>query len=303
MVTPSTSASLFVGLGNMGRPMAINYSPGRELFVYDTNLAAAADVAMATNGTALPNLENIPPHIGTVILMLPTSRIVESVLRNDPGLFSQLAVGSLIIDMSSSDPESTTDLAAEAAELGIDFVDAPVSGGVSKADAGKLAIMAGGESTAVERAKSHLRNLGEDITHTGPAGTGHVAKALNNLLSATNLAAAAEILTIAATAGITPETMLEVINGSTGRSQATEFKYPRHILTGTFDSGFAMDLMVKDLRIARDLISRQSAEAPVVLTAQQTAEKARDLLESASPDHTEFARYYEKLNGSSLRAS
>jgi 3-hydroxyisobutyrate dehydrogenase len=303
MVMPDTGASLFVGLGNMGRPMAINYAPGRELFLYDTNPATAAEVATATNATALPDLKSIPPHIGTVVLMLPNSRVVESVLRKDPGLFSQLVAGSLIIDMSSSEPESTAALAAEAAELGIDFVDAPVSGGVAKAETGKLAIMAGGESTAVERATSHLRNLGEDITHTGPAGTGHAAKALNNLLSATNLAAAAEILTIAASAGIAPAKMLQIINGSTGRSQATEFKYPRHILTGTFDSGFAMDLMLKDLRIARDLIARQSAEAPVVLTAQQTAEKARDLLESPSPDHTELARYYEKLNGTPLRSS
>ncbi|WP_285241579.1 NAD(P)-dependent oxidoreductase [Arthrobacter sp. R3-55] len=303
MVIPDTHASLFVGLGNMGRPMAINYSPGRELFVYDTNPVVAAEVAAATNGTALPDLENIPSHVGTVILMLPNSRIIESVLRTSPGLLKRLTAGTLIIDMSSSEPESTAALAAEAAALDIDYVDAPVSGGVAKALTGKLAIMVGGDSTAVERAKRHLRNLGESITHVGPPGTGHAAKALNNLLSATNLAAAAEILTVAATAGIAPEKMLEVINGSTGRSQASEFKYPRHILTGSFDSGFAMDLMLKDLKIAKNLISQQSAEAPIVLTAQETAEKARELLDSDNPDHTEFARYYEKLNGTPLRTS
>jgi len=303
MVVTDTHASLFIGLGNMGRPMAINYAVGRELFVFDTNAQAAAEVAAATKGKALPGLENIPSHVGTVILMLPNSRIIESVLRTNPGLLKRLPGSSLIIDMSSSEPESTATLAAEAAALGIDYVDAPVSGGVAKAETGKLAIMVGGESSAVDRAQRHLRHLGEAITHVGPPGTGHAAKALNNLLSATNLAAAAEILTVAATAGIAPEKMLEVINGSTGRSQASEFKYPRHILTGTFDSGFAMDLMLKDLKIARDLIARQSAEAPIVLTAQETAEKARELLDSTHPDHTEFARYYEKLNTIPLRAS
>ena len=302
MVDIDNQASLFIGLGNMGRPMAINYAAGRELFVYDTNPTSAAEVAAATQGTALPDLENIPAHVQTVILMLPNSRIIESVLRTNPGLLKRLPAGSLIIDMSSSEPESTASLAAEAAALGIDYVDAPVSGGVAKAETGKLAIMVGGDSTAVERAKRHLHHLGEAITHVGPPGTGHAAKALNNLLSATNLAAAAEILTVAATAGIAPEKMLEVINGSTGRSQASEVKYPRHILTGTFDSGFAMDLMLKDLKIARNLISQQSAEAPIVLTAQETAEKARELLDSAQPDHTEFVRYYEKLNGTPLRA-
>ena len=90
MVIADTHASLFVGLGNMGRPMAINYSPGRELFVYDTNPVVAAEVAAATNGTALPDLENIPAHVGTVILMLPNSRIIESVLRTSPGLLNRL---------------------------------------------------------------------------------------------------------------------------------------------------------------------------------------------------------------------
>lgn len=302
MVGTELHASLFIGLGNMGRPMAINYAAGRELFVYDTNPVAAGEVANVTRSTALPDLDDIPAHVRTVILMLPNSRIVESALRTSPGLLKRLPAGSLIIDMSSSEPESTASLAAEAAALGIDYVDAPVSGGVAKAKTAKLAIMMGGESTAVERAKRHLRHLGESITHVGPAGTGHAAKALNNLLSATNLAAAAEILSVAATAGIAPEKMLEVINGSTGRSQASEVKYPRHILTGTFDSGFAMDLMLKDLKIARNLITQQSSEAPIVLTAQETAVKARELLEDPQPDHTEFVRYYEKLNGTPLRA-
>ncbi|WP_442855315.1 NAD(P)-dependent oxidoreductase [Arthrobacter sp. B6] len=127
----------------------------------------AAEVAAATQGTALPDLEYIPAHIETVMLMLPNSSIVESVLRKKPGLFNQLAAGSLIIDMSSSEPESTVALAGEAAELGIDYVDAPVSGGVAKAETGKLTIMAGGDSAAVERAKRHLRHVGEAITHVG----------------------------------------------------------------------------------------------------------------------------------------
>lgn len=304
MVTNETQpATLFIGLGNMGRPMAVNYSAGRELFVYDTNGETAAAVAAATHGIALPDLAHIPSQVGTVILMLPNSRIVEAVLRGESGLLAQLAQGSLVIDMSSSEPQSTATLAGEAAERGIDYVDAPVSGGVAKAETAQLAIMVGGEDAAVERARRHLQRIGSAITHVGPAGTGHAAKALNNLLSATNLAAAAEILTVAASAGITPERMLEVINGSTGRSQATEFKYPRHILTGTFDSGFAMDLMLKDLQIARSLIDQQAAEAPIVLTAQTTAVKARELLDSTQPDHTEFVRYYEKHNGKQLRAN
>lgn len=302
MVENDNHTSLFIGLGNMGRPMAINYADGGAgLYLYDTNAATAAEVAALVHGTALPDLDDIPSEIRTVILMLPNSRIVESVLQSPRGLFKQLSPGSLIVDMSSSEPNSTAALAAEADSLGIDYVDAPVSGGVAKAVTGELAIMAGGDSAAVDRAMPHLASMGAAVTYVGPPGTGHAAKALNNLLAATNLAAAAEILTVAAKAGITPARMLTVVNGSTGRNQATEFKYPRHVLTGTFDSGFAMDLMLKDLKIARDIISGQSAEAPIVLTVQETAEKSRPLLEGTQPDHTEFVRYFEKANGTPLR--
>ena len=296
----SDEASLFVGLGNMGRPMAVNYASQRELFVYDVDGRTAADVATAAGATALTDLAGVPDRVRTVILMLPNSRIVENVLRAD-GLLSGLPRGCLVIDMGSSEPASTAALATEAAARGIDYVDAPVSGGVAKATSGELAIMMGGDAAAVARARPHLEIMGSSLTHVGPAGSGHAAKALNNLLSATNLAAAAEILTVAASVGIAPATMLQVINGSTGRSQATEVKYPRHVLTGTFDSGFAMDLMLKDLAIAVRLIHGARSEAPVVMTAQATAERARQLLGSPAPDHTELVRYHELRSGRLLR--
>jgi 3-hydroxyisobutyrate dehydrogenase len=295
-------ASLFIGLGNMGRPMAVNYALGRELFVYDVNARVAADTAAAAGATTLPDLGNIPDRVRTVILMLPNSRIVEHVLRHDPGLLSCLPPGSLVIDMGSSEPASTAALADEAAAAGIDYVDAPVSGGVAKAASGELTIIIGGRDDSVARARPHLQSLGSSLVHVGPAGTGHAAKALNNLLSATNLAAAAEILTVAASVGITPPTMLKVINSSTGRSQASEVKYTRHILPGTFDSGFAMDLMLKDLAMAAGLIEAAGVKAPVVLIARATAQEAREVLDAPAPDHTELVRYYEKHSGIPLRA-
>lgn len=300
-------ASLFVGLGNMGAPMARRYAPGRELFVFDMDPGARAAISEETGALALPNLASTPEHVTTVILMLPNSRIVESVVREsvvrESGLLAQLRPGSMIIDMGSSEPASTAALAEDAGAAGIAYVDAPVSGGVARAITGELAIMAGGTTEAFEAALPHLQPMGTNIVHVGKAGTGHAAKALNNLLSATNLSAAAEILCAAASVGIEPETMVKVINGSTGRSQATEVKYPRHILTGKFDSGFAMDLMLKDLRIARSIFSDHSIEAPVVLAAETTAQAARDHLETKNPDHTELVRHYERVNGMLLRAT
>jgi 3-hydroxyisobutyrate dehydrogenase len=303
MSITSNGASLFIGLGNMGRPMANRYAPGRELFVFDMAPTARVAVSEETGATALPNLACIPKHVSVVILMLPNSRIVESVLHGDTGLFAQLQSGSLIIDMSSSEPGSTAALADEAAGAGIAYVDAPVSGGVARAVTGELAIMAGGTPEAFDAALPHLQTMGANIVHVGRAGTGHAAKALNNLLSATNIAAAAEILCAAASVGIEPETMVKVINGSTGRSQATEVKYPKHILTGKFDSGFAMDLMLKDLRIARSLFEDHTIEAPVVLAAENTARTAREHLDASSPDHTELVKHYERVNGLQLRAA
>lgn len=290
-------ATLFIGLGNMGRPMARNIAGGGgKLFVYDANPDATTAVAQELNAERPADLQSMSDEIGTVVLMLPTSRIVETILRGENGLFDKLKPETLIIDMGSSEPQSTIALAAEAAQHNLVYVDAPVSGGVPKAITGELAIMVGGEAPAVERAEALLNLMGKTVVHVGPAGTGHAAKALNNLLSATNLAAAAEILSVAKTVGIKPATMIEVINGSTSRSQASEFKYPKHILNGTYDSGFSMDLMLKDMRIARGLIESASIEAPIVLAAESLARHARETLESPTPDHTELARYYENTN-------
>ncbi|MGH3355059.1 MAG: NAD(P)-dependent oxidoreductase, partial [Nocardioidaceae bacterium] len=209
--------------------------------------------------------------------------------------------GALVIDMGSSVPVSTRRLSETAAERDVGFVDAPVSGGVAKARTGELSIMVGGESGDVERARPHLTPLASSVHHVGPSGAGHAAKALNNLASASNLAAAAEVLTVAGSFGIAPEVMVEVLNSSTGRSQASEVKYPRHVLTGGWDSGFAMDLMIKDLGIALDLAGDRGMTTPVTAAARDAAVRARESLGGHGMDHTEVARWYEAVNRASLR--
>ena len=160
------------------------------------------------------------------------------------GLFAQLEPGALVIDRGSSEPASTQRLAGQATADGLAFVDAPVSGGVTKTRLGKLSIMVGGLAANRERAIEHLAPLGTRMIVVGPSGSGHAAKAPNNLLSATNLAAAAAIVTVARSFGIDATVMLDVVNSSTRRSQATAVKYPKHLLNGTFDCGFSLDLML-----------------------------------------------------------
>jgi 3-hydroxyisobutyrate dehydrogenase len=233
--------------------------------------------------------------------MLPDSRVVEAVLVAD-GLLDRLPAGSLVIDMGSSEPTSTRKLADTARSRGIGYVDAPVSGGVAKAVTGDLSIMVGGDPADVDRARPHLEPLGAAVLVVGPPGAGHAAKALNNLASATNLAAAAEVLTVARRFGIEADVMVDVLNASTGRSQASEVKYPKHVLTGSYDSGFAMDLMIKDLGIARSLAEAQGTDIPVTGAAYAAAVRARDALGGPGLDHTEVARYYEQVNNVSLRS-
>jgi 3-hydroxyisobutyrate dehydrogenase len=296
-------ATLFIGLGRMGAPMARNYAAaGRDVVLFDVDATVAGSLAEEIGARAVDSPAEVPADVDTVVLMLPNSRIVESVLEAD-GLLARLPDGSLIIDMGSSEPASTRRLAEVARGEGIGYVDAPVSGGVAKAVTGELSIMVGGAGDDVRRARPHLEPLGAAILDVGPPGSGHAAKALNNLLSASNLAAAAEVLTVARAFGIEPDVMVDVINASTGRSQATEVKYPRHVLTGSYDSGFAMDLMIKDLRIARSLARSEGLQTPVTDAAAETADSARAALARDDLDHTEVARYYESVNGVSLRAT
>lgn len=280
--------------------MVRNYAKDFACVVYDVS-PSAAELAEKLGVAAVPTLSPLQSDVDTVILMLPNSRIVESILV-EGGLLNELPKGSLIIDMGSSVPSSTQILSAEAAERSIDYVDAPVSGGVAKAITGELSVIVGGSPDAVARAMPHLGPLAAVITHVGPSGAGHAAKALNNLLSATNIAAAAEVISAAERLNIDPERMVAVLNASTGRSQASEVKYPKHILTGTFDSGFAMDLMLKDLAIAEDIITSLGISAPITKKAHAIAIAAGALLGDGPHDHTELVRWYESENDLHIRA-
>jgi 3-hydroxyisobutyrate dehydrogenase len=137
--------------------------------------------------------------------------------------------------------------------------------------------------------------------HVGPSGAGHAAKALNNLLSATNLAAIAEVLVVGARFGIDPAVLVEVINASTGRSQASEVKFPQQVLTGAYASGFALDLMVKDLRIAGSLADELGVDSPVTHAAAEVTEAALRDLGGGALDHTQIAEWYEKTHDVLLR--
>lgn len=290
---------LFVGLGTMGYPMVSRLARTFHVRVHDVDEARAREIASEINGTLTVDPNRDVVDVDAVILMLPNSSIVERVLIEN-GLLQAASPGTTFIDMSSSSPESTRTLAQRAHELDLQFVDAPVSGGKAKAVTGQLAIMMGGTAEGKLRAKPVLEALGESITDTGAAGTGHAMKALNNLLSATGLLAACEVLVAGARFGLDPEVMLEVLNHSTGRNQATEVKMAQFVLSRAFNAGFPLDLMVKDLKTALELVRGavpQNAITPGTVTAWIDAQA---YLGDPQADHTAIAKWVESRLGDEL---
>jgi 3-hydroxyisobutyrate dehydrogenase len=220
--------------------------------------------------------------------MLPDSRVVASVMA-DEGLRAGLRRGLLVVDMGSSEPVKTRTLAADLDALGVELVDAPVSGGVGGARNGTLTIMVGGSRRDVARISPVLAHLGT-VRHAGPVGSGHAIKALNNLISATHLWITSEAMVAGQRFGLQPEVMLDIINGSSGRSGSSENKWPKFILPGTFDSGFGLRLMLKDMRTATALA--EQLDAPIDLgeaAVERWAAAADDLAPDA--DHTEVAKW------------
>jgi 3-hydroxyisobutyrate dehydrogenase-like beta-hydroxyacid dehydrogenase len=239
----------FVGLGNIGFPMCRRLlESGYDVLAYDANPEAVSRLEdtpaeRAGSLTALAAAD-------VVLLSLPGSDVVEEVVVGEGGLAEGLSSGKVLVDTSSSRPSSTRDLAKRLAESGVEMLDAPVSGGVLRAEEGKLAVMVGGREKVFESCREVLESFGEKIFHVGDHGAGHLVKSLNNLLSATTLASAAEAVILAEKAGVAPETLLKVINAGNGRSYSTEVKFPKFILDRSFDDGFTLSLMVKDLKIA-----------------------------------------------------
>ena len=239
----------FVGLGNIGFPMCRRLlESGYEVLAYDANPEAVSRLE-DTSAEPADSLKALAAA-DVVLLSLPGSDVVEEVVLGEGGLAEGLSSGKVLIDTSSSRPSSTRDLAKKLAESGVEMLDAPVSGGVLRAEEGKLAVMVGGREEVFERWREVLESFGEKIFHVGDHGAGHLVKSLNNLLSATTLASAAEAVILAEKAGVAPEALLEVINAGNGRSYSTEVKFPKFILDRSFDDGFALGLMVKDLKIA-----------------------------------------------------
>jgi 3-hydroxyisobutyrate dehydrogenase len=289
----------FVGIGNMGWPMAANLVRGGfAVTVYDIEAERVRRFADEHQARGAASLADLGRGADAVITMLPTSREVRAALVEMEGgaLAASLTPGSTVIDMSSSDPVATRELGKELARRGIRLVDAPVSGGVPRARDGTLAIMIGGEPDAVAAAKPALAKMGDRLFDVGGPGCGHAMKCLNNFIAGTQFAAAAEAVRVGREFGLDPAIMFDVINASTGKSFASENLIKQEVLSGRFGTGFTVGLLAKDVKIAADLAEQIGLDAPVGRLTRDLWAQARDAL-GPDQDHTRAAQAWDRRRG------
>jgi 3-hydroxyisobutyrate dehydrogenase len=248
----------FIGVGTMGLPMAANLvKKGFTVTAFDMN-PAAVKAATAVGAAAAASAAEAVAGADLVITMLPSSPHVESAFTGDGGVLMAARKGTLLVDMSTIDPAVTRRLAAAAAERGLRFVDAPVSGGVPRATDGTLAIMVGGAPADFEAARPALAAMGANVIHVGEVGSGEVAKLCNNLIAGVAAVAVSEAFRIAEGFGVDPKVITEVISKSSGNTWVMEHIHPvpglvaRSASTNEYRPGFMTDLMCKDVGLAVD---------------------------------------------------
>jgi 3-hydroxyisobutyrate dehydrogenase len=285
VISPPAKITM-IGLGNMGRPMAACLvRAGYDVTGFDVSAPARERYIAEGGKTAADSIATSAAD--AVITLLPDGKIVRAAIET---LRLHFKLGVVVIDMSSSAPLGTRALGEELIAAGLEFIDAPVSGGVKRAIDGTLAIMAGGASETIDRVYPVLAAMGKSIIRTGPLGSGHAAKALNNYVSGAGLVAAVEAVAIGERFGLDPEVLVDVLNASTGRNNSTENKLKQFVIPSKFTSGFSLALMAKDIRTADELAHQMGVAAPL-------ADKVAALWDAAAiglgqaADHTEIGRY------------
>jgi len=265
----------FIGIGTMGLPMASNLvKQGFAVTAYDVN-AAAVQAAAAAGMTAAATAAEAVAGADLVVTMLPSSPHVESVYLGDGGVVAAARKGTLCVDMSTIDPAASRRVAAAAAERGLRFIDAPVSGGTPRATDGTLAIMVGGADADVAEAMPALQAMGANVIHVGPVGSGEVAKLCNNLIAGVAAVAVSEAFRIAEGFGVDAKVVTEVIAKSSGGTWLMEHMHPvpgivpRSASSNDYRPGFMTDLMCKDIGLAVDAARALRVPLFVAPAAQQ----------------------------------
>jgi 3-hydroxyisobutyrate dehydrogenase-like beta-hydroxyacid dehydrogenase len=286
----------FVGVGAMGTHMVSRLlDAGRDLAVFDTR-PEALEPHVARGAKAYPSAAAVADAAPTVLVSLPTPDVVRGVAAGDGGLLEGGAIRTYV-DLSTTGPVVAAEVAAILGAAGIACLDAPVSGGVAGAEAGTLTIMTAGEAELFERVRPLLELLGRNVVRVGDEpGQGQLTKVLNNLLSASALAMTAEALALGVRGGLSARTLVDVFNTSSGRNTATADKFPRHVLPRTFEGGFRMELMNKDVQLCLAEAQRHGVPMPLGASVGQLWSLATATGEDGA-DCTEIVRMIEDWAG------
>lgn len=278
----------------MGRPIARRLQArGHQLRCYDLDagrtegLPGVGSASEAARGTE------------ALLLCLPDAANVEAVVQE---LLAAPQLPPVLIDLTSSDPEVTVRLGGQLAERNSAMLDAPVSGGVPGAETGNLVVMVGGDAEVVHRWWPLLEQVGSEVVQAGPPGSGHRLKALNNAISGACMVAACELMALAGAEGLDRERALTIVNASSGRSEATRDKYPRAVLSGTWDLGFDFATILKDMARARALSRQAGVATPLTSVAAEIARLAAGQT-GLRADFSQLAKTYDEWTAASRAAS
>ncbi|MBI3983172.1 MAG: NAD(P)-dependent oxidoreductase [Gemmatimonadetes bacterium] len=287
----------FIGLGAIGRPMARHLVKKFGAVVWNRTEQRARAFAAETGATIAPSAVELVRSADVVMTCLPTSREVREVVEATAPAWRS---GQLLVDLTSGDPATSRDVAARLAAVGVGFVDAPVSGGTSGAEAGRLTVMLGGEARWVEQARPLVEAFAATIVHVGPVGTGHALKAVNNALLAVGIQAAGEGLAALVKLGVPAAKALEVINASSGRSNVTENLIPQRVVTRAWPRTFRLALLDKDLGIAVDVLRQTRVASEAIVMAKRVFGEARKEL-GEEADHVELIKVIERQAGVEIK--
>lgn len=293
----------FLGLGAIGTPMARHLAAADfDLVVWNRTAAKAHAFAAATGARVATTPADAARDRDVVVTCLPVSRDVEALLDGPDGLLATLPAGAVLVDCTSGDAATSKRMAARLAERGIGFLDAPVSGGVVGAENAALTVMIGGDEATLERVRPVIATFGKRLVHCGAVGAGDALKAVNNALLAMHIWGTAEGLVALEKAGVKSEIALDVINASSGRSNASMNLFPERVLTRAFPRTFRLALLDKDVGIAADLAREQKVPSPLLqLTAELFRLAHGELGEEA--DHVEAVQVVERLGGAQVGGS
>ena len=291
----------FVGLGIMGKPMSINVQKaGHQVYAFDFNMDRAKDL-VELGGIACSCGKEVAENADVVITMLQNSPNVESALFDPNGLAEGLSAGKCVIDMSSIAPLASRDFARRLEEIGVDFLDAPVSGGEPKAIDGTIAVMVGGKQDVFDKYEGLLKTMASTVTLVGEVGAGNITKLANQMIVAINIAAVSEAYSLAKKAGVDPARVYEAIRSGLAGSTVMDQKSQK-IFDGDFTPGFRIELHIKDLQNVMDTSHQVNVSVPFSSLAMEIMQSLK-AHGHEKDDHSGIAEWYEMVNGMKLQGS